>query len=126
MANVLIIDDDEATVELWHTALSLDGHNCAKAHDGESALDAVRSSPPDIAICDIVMPGLGGVAFTGQAKLIHPGIKIIAVSGDIGAMSPSVDALGLAKDMGADATLAKPISIDDLCETVRQLSRQIA
>lgn len=126
MTNVLIIDDDPETVDLWHTALTLNGHACAKAHDGESALQAVRADPPDIAICDIVMPGLGGVAFTGQAKLIHPGIKIIAVSGDIGAMSPSVDALGLAKDLGADATLVKPVSIDELAETVRRLSQQAA
>lgn len=58
---VLIADDDRAIRESLYRALELARYEVSSAADGVEALTAIRKEPPDIAILDVMMPGVDGL-----------------------------------------------------------------
>ena len=63
MAKLLIIEDDEALLGALVATLSASGHKVQAFNSGQAALDAldvIRANPLDIAIADVIMPGITG------------------------------------------------------------------
>ena len=60
MANVLLIDDDAALLDVLSMAIEDAGHKVDTAADGMQALTRLRVAPPDIVISDVNMPALSG------------------------------------------------------------------
>ena len=58
---VLIVDDDEITLELLDHALMTAGHETAVAHNGKVGLKAFREFNPDLVLTDIEMPEMNGL-----------------------------------------------------------------
>ncbi len=65
--SVLVVDDTEANVDILVEALG-DSYDVSVAIDGESALEAVTESPPDIILLDIMMPGIDGYEVCRRLK----------------------------------------------------------
>ncbi len=67
--NILLIEDDVFIFDIYQTKFTKEGHNIIGAHSGEEALDILRSADagkgvrPDLILCDLVMPGMGGAGF---------------------------------------------------------------
>ena len=61
MARVLLIDDDQSSLDYMEQVLRLDGHEFAWAADGTQDLALVQQFRPELIICDVVMPRLGGL-----------------------------------------------------------------
>ncbi|MBI5068057.1 MAG: response regulator [Deltaproteobacteria bacterium] len=59
-ARLLVVDDNSANLQLLTGILREHGHLAYPASDGELALEFARSSPPDLVLLDIKMPGLDG------------------------------------------------------------------
>jgi len=118
-ANVLVVEDDAELLQIMARSLEGAGHVVTQAPNGESGLRLFRAEPPDLVVCDIVMPDRDGIELIPEMKALHPAVKIVAISGrqHIGAL----DVLNLAKRMGADATLAKPFAMDALVALVGSL-----
>ena len=118
-ANVLVVEDDAELLQIMARSLEGAGHVVTQAPNGESGLRLFRAEPPDLVVCDIVMPDRDGIELIPEMKALHPAVKIVAISGrqHIGAL----DVLNLAKRMGADATLAKPFGMDALVALVGSL-----
>jgi CheY-like chemotaxis protein len=57
---VLVVDDDPVIVRLIEVNLRLEGYEVATASRGDEALLRASESPPDLVICDVMMPGLDG------------------------------------------------------------------
>ncbi len=57
---VLIVEDDRNTAALVATYLEREGFRTVSAHDGEQALEMVRSHRPDFVILDIMLPKIDG------------------------------------------------------------------
>jgi CheY-like chemotaxis protein len=57
---VLVADDDPDTVSTLRILLSDEGYNVRAAYDGRAALEAIHDFDPDVAILDILMPGMTG------------------------------------------------------------------
>ena len=57
---VLVVDDNADSVESLATLVSMMGHECAKALDGERAIATARSFRPDTILLDLGMPGMNG------------------------------------------------------------------
>src|ERR1700735_931611 len=59
---VLIVDDDPVMGELLDALLTVEGYRVTRAYSGEEALQVAREGTPqpDIFLCDIQMPGMGG------------------------------------------------------------------
>jgi CheY-like chemotaxis protein len=59
-AEILVVDDERASLEAFTLVLSRQGYRVRSAGNGEAALQAVRESPPDLILLDICMPGMNG------------------------------------------------------------------
>jgi len=108
---IVVADDNEDSAQSFAMLLSFSGHEVRVAHDGEEALDAVRSFRPDVAFLDIGMPRLSGyeVAEAVRAEPWGRDIKLIAVTG-----WGQADDKVRARSAGFDQHLVKPIDPTDV------------
>jgi CheY-like chemotaxis protein len=103
---IVVADDNEDSAQSFAMLLSFSGHEVRIAHDGEEALDAVRTFRPDFVFLDIGMPRLSGyeVAEAVRAEPWGRDVKLIAVTG----WGHADDKLR-AQTAGFDRHLLKPI-----------------
>jgi two-component system, cell cycle response regulator len=82
MARVIVIEDNAPNLELMLYLLTAHGHAAQGCHDGREGLDAVRSNPPDLVLCDIQLPKLSGYEVVQQLKAdaaLRP-VPVVAVT----------------------------------------------
>jgi pilus assembly protein CpaE len=68
MANILVIDDDKDIQRLLEFAFKRAGHTVEAAFDGEQGLSVAETRPPDLIVCDVMMPKMTGYDFCRQAR----------------------------------------------------------
>ena len=61
---ILVADDDSVLRVLLQLKLQADGHEVILASNGHEARQLINIEPPDLAVLDIVMPGIDGLALT--------------------------------------------------------------
>ncbi len=114
---ILVVDDNEANLDIAKTRLESQGYEVMTAIDGEDALAKARESQPDLLLLDIMMPKLDGIEVTRRLKADAslPFIPIILVT----AKADAKDVVaGL--DAGGDDYLTKPFSPRQLLAKVRE------
>ena len=121
---VLIVEDDPDIAALVQMNLGDMDCSCEHAEDGRSALEAYRrainSSPFDLVILDLMLPGMDGLELC-RAIRGEPGYVPILM---LTARSSELDrVLGL--EMGADDYLTKPFSIPELQARIKALFRRV-
>lgn len=67
-ATVLVVDDDPAVVELVTSVLQRAGFAVVAATDAEVALDAAREREIDLALLDVLMPGMDGIELCARLR----------------------------------------------------------
>lgn len=72
MNSVLIVDDEAAVRELLSRWLAAEGHEIRVAVTAESALEAMASACADVVLCDVEMPGQGGLWLAAQLRDRYP------------------------------------------------------
>ena len=79
-----MVDDEPAQRYLLRRILERAGHEVSDAGDGAAALQAVRESPPDLVVTDMMMPVMGGAELIRRLRCepATAGIPILAASGD--------------------------------------------
>jgi CheY-like chemotaxis protein len=122
MMSILIIDDDAGIRRLLRAALEKAGYAVSEASDGAAGMAAYRSSPADVVITDVFMPGQDGIETIQQLRAEFPDSRIVAMSG--GSVGGASGTLTDAALLGADATLAKPFTLEALARTVGGLLGQ--
>lgn len=82
MAQILVIEDNPANLELMTYLLAAFGHVPLTAIDGEQGIEVARRKIPDAVICDINLPRMDGYQIVGQLKSEYPlkDIPLIAVT----------------------------------------------
>ena len=119
MSGVLVVDDDQAIVEMVSEALALEEIPHRTAVDGRQALAAVEAERPAVILLDINMPVLDGIGFC-RALDAGPGRDQSAIV----VMTASTQVRRYREACGADDVLGKPFSLDDLYAVVgRHLTR---
>jgi len=80
---VLVVDDNKDAAESLADVVRMLGHKAEVAFDGWTAVEGVKSNPPDIVLCDIGLPGMSGyqVARALRADQRLDSVQLIAVSG---------------------------------------------
>ncbi len=116
---VLVVDDDEKTVELVRLYLNRDGYRVATAYNGTDALRLARESRPDLIVLDLMLPGIDGleVCRTIRAESDVPIIMLTARTTDEDKLA------GL--ELGADDYVTKPFSPRELAARVRTVLRRL-
>ena len=117
MARVLLIDDDQSNLDFMRQFMQIEGHELVWAADGEQGLAEVRQFRPELIICDVIMPHLGGYAVleTVRADPQLSGIPVLLFSA---AMNEVARAIALRR--GATEVLAKPLELAQLRSAIRR------
>jgi CheY-like chemotaxis protein len=78
---VLVVDDDEALLEIVRITLSSEGFRVGTARNGVEGLKAYDAAKPDLVITDLVMPEAEGIETILALRRRDPQVRIIAMSG---------------------------------------------
>lgn len=114
---VLIVEDDEDTVDMLARALRRVGFTTETARDGYEALAAARRIRPDVILLDLRLPGMDGYEALSHLKrsIVTSTIPIIAISAHV--TNTEVERKRLTM-LGATDFLPKPLAIEQLIATV--------
>lgn len=118
IANILVVDDEKEIAELEELYLSNDGYDVWKAFSGEEGLAILEKENIDLALIDIMMPGMSGLEMCKQIRK-NSNIPIIMVSAKSG---DGDKILGLAT--GADDYITKPFNPLELTARVKSQLRR--
>jgi two-component system response regulator ChvI len=118
MATIALVDDDRNILDSVAIALEGEGYRVQTYTDGSTALDGLRSSPPDLAIFDIKMPRMDGMELLRRFRQKSDVPVIFLTSKD-----EEIDELFGLK-MGADDFIRKPFSQRLLVERVKAILRR--
>ena len=112
---ILIIDDDIEFADLLRMHLSAAGYAAEVAEDAVEGGKALLARPPDLVLCDINMPYLSGLDLMSlmQSDALSASIPVVLVSG-----RTDSDTIAEAVKLGAADFLAKPITREQLLESV--------
>jgi DNA-binding response OmpR family regulator len=114
-SKILLVDDETEFVSTLAERLNLRGFDVNVATDGESAIQMVEESQPNLMILDLKMPGLGGLEVLKQVKEMNPDIKVILLTGH-GSTKEGIEGMNL----GASDYLMKPINIEELIPKMQE------
>ncbi len=113
--NILLIDDEIEFIETLAERLELRGYISKIASDGEVGISMVASESFDIAILDLMMPGLSGLDALRQIKEIDKKLPVILLTGH-GSTKDAMEGM----QIGAFDFLMKPLDINKLIEKIKQ------
>ncbi len=119
MARILVIDDNPDMLDMLRMILQGRGqHDVMLSADGQDGLTKALSEHPDVAIVDVMMPGMNGYDVVRRIRA-NPGtakMKIVILT----ARGQPVDKMA-AEQAGADLHLSKPVRVEVLLDTIEQL-----
>ena len=118
MTTILIAEDDTASLELVRDALESPGYRILESSNGKDALLQVKTESPDLVLLDIQMPGLNGFEVLRAIRNLDPPATCSVLA--LTAFAMDADRKRILAS-GFDGYIAKPISISDLREKVRQI-----
>nr|NJM02494.1 response regulator [Desulfobacula sp.] len=115
---ILVVDDEPMIRDLLEQTLEKTGHTCCFAENGETALEKIRTSPFDVVVTDIDMPGMDGIEL---AKIIKSGFSadVIVMTGQI--RSYQYDEI---ISLGASDFVEKPFSPREMVLRVDRVLRE--
>jgi len=113
--SILIVDDEVAIRKLLRQKLSRSGYWCEEADSAEQTLDKLRSSPTELVLLDIKMPGESGIELLPEIKASYPDTAVI--------MASAVTEIGIAIQCmreGADDYICKPFNLDEVALSIER------
>ena len=111
---IVVVEDDETIALGVVNALRHERYEVEHFDNGEDAVIAMASAPPDVLLLDVMLPGMDGLDVLRRVKSTQPQIQVIMLT----AKSEELDrVLGL--EMGADDYVTKPFSLRELMARVK-------
>jgi DNA-binding response OmpR family regulator len=115
---ILLAEDDNLIRKTIEIRLVKDGHDIISCAEGTTALENLKTNPPDMVITDIMLPSASGLEIVSAVKEVaDKPIKVIVLS----AMGQE-DIVEEAFKLGADDYMTKPFSLTELSIRVKKLS----
>ncbi|OQB87204.1 MAG: Transcriptional regulatory protein ZraR [Planctomycetes bacterium ADurb.Bin126] len=122
IADILIVEDEDAHAEAMQEGLARLGHRCSVAGDGASAIARLSSQHFDIVVTDLMLgEGPDGLAVLEAARTHNPGAKVILVTAH-----SSVSTCRTALQQGAFDYIEKPLDLDELRAVVERAAADTA
>lgn len=117
--SILLVDDDQDILLSMQTALAETGADIDTVADGDSAVQKVSASPPDLLVLDVMLPKRSGFLVLEKIrqtiKKTDPP-RVIMITGNPGARHRVY-----AETLGIDLYLNKPFRIEKLVEAAKEL-----
>ncbi|MBR1821742.1 MAG: response regulator transcription factor, partial [Clostridia bacterium] len=118
MPKILIVEDEEKLARFVELELAHEGYEVDKAFDGRDGLEKLERGGYDLALLDIMLPGLNGLEVLRRARRTVDTPVIMLTARD----SVMDKVTGL--DMGAEDYMTKPFEIEELLARIRAALRK--
>jgi CheY-like chemotaxis protein len=110
---ILVIDDESGLRRMLSRVLPRYGFAVTTVPSGELGIEKIKAEHFDVVLCDVMMPGMGGVATLKAIKEIQPTLEVIIVTG-----FPTSETADECEKLGAFDFISKPYELDPLCEAL--------
>jgi two-component system, OmpR family, copper resistance phosphate regulon response regulator CusR len=117
--NILIIEDNKRIGNILKQSLTEEGHQVSVSERGDEGRDLLLSVPFDLAVLDVMLPGLDGFSVLREVRAERCDIPILMLTARD--MMPDI-VQGL--NLGADDYLTKPFQIQVFIARIRAISRR--
>ena len=114
-ASVLVIDDEEIMREILQTLLEREGCRVSLAASGEDGLALAHAQPFDVAIVDVMMPGIDGIETLDELRKLDEDLPVILITA-----SASVERAVAAMQHDAFHYVTKPFKNEEVLVVVRK------
>lgn len=118
---ILVVDDEREMTELIARSLRADGHDVTESHDGIDAMGQASREDFELAIIDVMLPGMSGFELSRHLKSSDPTVAIILLTA-----RHEVDDRVRGLDSGADDYMVKPFDFAELSARIRAVRRRDA
>ena len=119
MKKILIVDDHKGTTEAVKKIVEENQHEPQVAFDSEQAFELYKTSPIDLIITDIKLPGKSGLELLKQVHEIDPDVPVIVITA-FGTIQNAVEAMKL----GAFDYIAKPFTVEEIELKIKKAFRR--
>ena len=116
---LLVVEDDVSLAGALRRGLVQEGHIVDVVHDGVEGLDLAESGVHDVAILDVMLPGLDGIAITQRLRERKCQIPILMLTAR-DALPDRIQGF----NVGADDYLTKPFAFEELLVRIRAITRR--
>ncbi len=117
MPTVLVVDDNKKIVDMLVEYLEASGYSAVSAFDGAQALERLSERVPDLALLDVMLPGVDGLELTRRFQARGVPVILVTARGD------EVDRL-VGLEIGADDYIVKPFSPREVVARVKAVLRR--
>jgi len=117
---ILVIDDEALTLRTIGRALQAEGYEVRVAMSGEEGLKLFQEEATELALVDVVLPGIDGIEVLRQIKKRNSAAVVLMMSA-----YHMVDRAVESMKLGAYDYLIKPFHIADMLNTVRRASEML-
>jgi signal transduction histidine kinase len=114
--SILIVDDDEGTLESLSFIFKRKGYEIETACTGEEAKKKAKKRFYNVVVLDIELPDMKGVELLAPLKEIHPDMVIIMVTAHA-SLESAISAL----NQGASFYITKPLNMDEVLSILREV-----
>lgn len=111
---IVVIDDETELLDIIALLLKKINIDTTTFSDGRTAIDFIKSSPPNVILVDLAMPNLNGIEVINYIREFSKEIPIVAMSG----MEWKETLLEGARIAGANKILNKPFDSSELYKTI--------
>ena len=118
MADILIVEDDEAIADLIYMNLRAEGYRCTLAHDGLEGADHIEQGRFDLALLDIMLPEVDGYELLDYIRPLGTPVIFLTAKGAVEDRIRGLKA-------GADDYLTKPFQVGELLARVEAVLRRM-
>ena len=118
---VLVIDDDDNIRDSFKWLLEKQGHDYHLCRNGELAVETAKEQRFDLAFCDVMMPGIGGLQALEQIKQVQPELNVIMISGEA-----DIATAVKATKIGAYDFMEKPLNPEKVLLEIKKFARQLS
>jgi diguanylate cyclase (GGDEF)-like protein len=115
---ILVVEDSPTVARLVATKLEAAGYETVVSPDGKAALEKAQREPPDLILCDVMMPGLDGFELTRRLRE-HPRTTSVSII-----MLTGLDKVMEGLDSGADDYIVKPFNDLELLARIKSVLRR--
>ncbi|MFM1829821.1 MAG: Alkaline phosphatase synthesis transcriptional regulatory protein PhoP [Planctomycetota bacterium] len=119
--SVLIVEDEREIADLMQFHLQRAGFETAVEHRGKAAIEAIRKSPPDVVLLDLMLPDLDGLEICRRIRASDEhrriGVVMVTAKGDESDVVSGIE-------LGADDYISKPFSPRVLVARVKAVLRR--